>query len=598
MVAKRLFFSIFLLCSTVIVAQSAVRAEAAEPGWYPLVAESPRSDLPPILSAEDEALYQRIFALGQLGNWSEADALLARVENPILVGHVLSQRYLHPTFSRAQTEELIRWLEAYADQPEAGRIRSLLQAKTKKRGKRPLPLDPPVESVGEIEEPTSLTIAMSEADDESDEVIDSLQLAGEIRALLETGASASALHLLRSPRAQRLLSGENYAQLQSDILQLEAEGGDCGVQLGECAQRSDSRAVDAAWWQGLDAWRNGNFEAATRQFEMVATGAIRSPWLASAGAFWAARGHLHAREPQSVNKWLTAAAAYPRTFYGLLARRIVGLPMPFNWRLTEEDRAAVARLQGTAAGRRALALIQIAEKGRAASELASLATIRDTDLLHGVMVAADRSGAANLALQLEQRLRTAGQFDSAAFPIPRWQPEGGFQTDRALIYALIRQESQFNPRAVSRAGARGVMQLMPGTAHFVARTMGYFKDAGRLAKPEVNMALGQAYIERLLSDSSIGGDLFRLAAAWNGGPGNLERWQRGAAATDDPLLFIESIPARETRDFIERVLANLWIYRDRLGQSDPSLDALAAGEWPAYVALDSNLRQVANREPD
>jgi len=375
--AKSLFLSIFLLCSTAIVVQSAVRAEAAEPGWYPSVAEPRRSDLPPILSAEDEALYQRIFALGQLGNWSAVDALLARVENPILVGHALSQRYLHPTFSRAQAEELIRWLEAYADQPEAGRIRSLLQAKTKKRGKRPLPLNQPMENVGETEEPTSLTLVISEDDDEPDEVIDSLQLAGEIRALLETRATASAMHLLRSPRAQRLLSGENYAQLQSDILQLEAEGGDCGRQLGDCAQTSDSRAVDATWWQGLDAWRNGDYEAATRQFEMVAAGAVRSPWLASAGAFWAARGHLHAREPQSVNKWLTAAAAYPRTFYGLLARRIVGLPMPFNWRLTEEDRAAVARLQGTAAGRRALALVQIAEKGRAASELASLAAVRD-----------------------------------------------------------------------------------------------------------------------------------------------------------------------------------------------------------------------------
>lgn len=603
MAARGTCFGIFLLCSAVIAAQLPARADPVETGdfqngQYPIVAETFRSDLPRVLSPDDETIYQRVFALGQLGNWKEADALLARVNDPILVGHALSQRYLHPTASRAQPDELVRWLEAYGDQPEAGRIRNLLKAKTKKRGRQPVTLDQQTESVGEIAEPTSLTLATLEEEDESDSVIDSLQLAGEIRALLETGATSSAMQILRSPRAQRQLSSDDYAQLQSDIMQLEAGGGECDGQLGDCGERSSGRAVDAAWWQGLGAWRNGDYAEATRQFETVATGAVRSPWLASAGAFWAARGHLLAHEPQSVSKWLTAAAAYPRTFYGLLARRIVGLPMPFTWRLTEDDKAAVAALQNTPAGRRALALIQISQKARAASELASLAGTRDPNLLHGLMVAADRSGAANLALQLEHRLNAAGQFDSAAFPIPHWQPEGGFQTDRALIYALIRQESQFNPRAVSRAGARGVMQLMPGTAHFIARTMGYFKDPNRLTSPEVNMALGQAYIERLLSDASIGGDLFRLAAAWNGGPGNLERWQSGVAATDDPLLFIESIPARETRDFIERVLANLWIYRDRLGQSDPSLDALAAGEWPAYVSLDSNLRQVANRDED
>ena len=86
----------------------------------------------------------------------------------------------------------------------------------------------------------------------------------------------------------------------------------------------------------------------------------------------------------------------------------------------------------------------------------------------------------------------------------------------------------------------------------------------------------------LLADDNVAGDLFRLAAAWNGGPGNLERWQRDPQAADDPLMFIETIPSGETRAFIEHVLANLWIYRDRLGQPSPSLDALAAGRWPGY----------------
>lgn len=147
---------------------------------------------------------------------------------------------------------------------------------------------------------------------------------------------------------------------------------------------------------------------------------------------------------------------------------------------------------------------------------------------------------------------------------------------------------------MSSAGARGVMQLMPATARFVARRTGIGEGSvGELVQPESNMALGQRYIEMLLADGNVGSDLFRLTAAWNGGPGNLGRWTRDGTAMQDSLLFIESIPLSETRDFIERVLANLWIYRNRLGQQSPSLDALAAGNWPGYDGSELTPVEVA-----
>ena len=96
----------------------------------------------------------------------------------------------------------------------------------------------------------------------------------------------------------------------------------------------------------------------------------------------------------------------------------------------------------------------------------------------------------------------------------------------------------------------------------------------------------------------VGSDLFRLTTAYNGGPGNLMKWQRRMDFDNDPLLFIESLPARETRLFIERVLTNFWIYRARLGQPAPSLDATAAGDWPGYAALDGTSQEIARREPD
>ncbi len=555
----------------------------------------PEADLPPVLSRQDEALYRRIFSLGAAADWSAVDELIGQLDDPLLLGHVLAQRYLSATGYRAQPDELAAWLGRYPDLPEAAQISSLLRAKARKRGPAPPAAiaDAPRElpTIGA----TMPLITVAESRDEQADEGDALRLAGEIRALLDAGALGAAQRLLSSPRAQRLLSPDDTLVLADEVGQAAMDGAWCGGSEDDCAGRRGD--TDAAWWAGLAAWREGNYAQATQHFEVVASRSERSPWLASAGAFWAARGHLVGQEPQAVTKWLTAAAAFPRTFYGLLARRIMGLPMAFEWALTSYDRAAVAALAETEAGRRALALVQTGQHERAATTLRALSATTSGELLHGIMVAADRSGAAQLALQLERRLFPRGGYDSAAYPIPHWVPGGDFIADRALIYAVIRQESQFNPRAVSRAGARGVMQLMPGTAQLVARRLGS-DDARRWGDPEVNIKLGQYYIAMLLGDPNVGGDLFRLAAAWNGGPGNLDRWQRGVAATDDPLLFIESIPYKETRDFIEKVLANLWIYRDRLGQVDPSLDMLAAGEWPTYVALDRSAVELAHWQQD
>ncbi|MBK8175134.1 MAG: lytic transglycosylase domain-containing protein [Rhodospirillales bacterium] len=345
----------------------------------------------------------------------------------------------------------------------------------------------------------------------------------------------------------------------------------------------------------MAAWRSENYDEASLYFESVARSDRANPWLVAGGAFWAARANLFAQRPSEVSAWLAVAADCTETFYGLLARRILGLPMPFQWDLTEEDEAALAAFNQSEDGQRALALMQQSRQAQAEQLLMGIAARGRPDVAHGAMIVAENSGMADLAFRLQRRLKAYGvQYAGAQYPIPSWVPDGGFSTDRALIYALMRQESSFNPRAVSRAGARGLMQLMPATARFVARSTGLSATKPReLSSPEVNLMLGQRYLELLLADENVGNDLFRLAAAWNGGPGNLERWQREPQAFSDPLLFIESIPYAETRGFIEHVLANLWIYRHRLHQSSPSLDSLAAGRWPSYDGIDTTPVEIA-----
>ncbi|MDH5772332.1 MAG: lytic transglycosylase domain-containing protein, partial [Rhodospirillaceae bacterium] len=268
----------------------------------------------------------------------------------------------------------------------------------------------------------------------------------------------------------------------------------------------------------------------------------------------------------------------------------------FNWEIPPLAGDETRKLKGNKGGRRALALLQLGKDALAERELRKVATLVSKDAAKDILTIAANAGMAELAMRLDGMLYPdGGGLDGAVYPVPAWQPEGGFKVDRALIYALVRQESRFNPNAKSGVGARGLMQLMPGTAGFVARDKRYrWSKKSALFDPEHNLALGQRYIQILLNDKKINGDLFLMAAAWNGGPGNLNKWRRRGNDLDDALFFIESLPSRETRIFIERVLTNLWVYRNRLGQPAPSLDAIARGEWPQYQSLGQRPLVVAD----
>ena len=415
---------------------------------------------------------------------------------------------------------------------------------------------------------------------------------------MRRGNTLAAKRMIASAKVGKLFSEAEYDQARARLGQSYFSAGrdDWALQwAGGAAKRSGHLLPQAHWTAGLAAWRLGRKDQAAAHFEAAADNSDGDDWFHAGAAFWAARANLVIRRPERVGRWLDEAAAHPRAFYGILARRILGRPMQFKWDLPTVAGGTFEALEARPRGRRALALVQVGQQWRAERELRELARGADETLANGVLALAARGNMAGLAVRLDHQLYpNGGGYDGAAYPIPAWGPAEGFSVDRALIYALIRQESMFNPKAKSWAGARGLMQLMPGTARFVARDKGVRMDKrSALFEPEFNLALGQRYIEMLLANDKINGDLFLMAAAWNGGPGNLSKWRRKTEFMDDPLFFIESLPSRETRNFIERVLSNLWIYRNQLGQPSPSLDAIAAGDWPVYTALGESTEEVA-----
>ena len=551
--------------------------------------------LPSILSADDAELYRKIFAYQEKGNWRAADRAMAKLDDRRLVGHVLGDRYMSTRY-RTPAAELKQWLAQYADHPDAPALYKLAGRRapnmhvrrpvgTSMRatwyaddlGPPPNPPMPPGLKLGRA----SLARANS--------------IKSQIGRKIRAGNLDGAERLLASRDARRLLSDgeEDHLKARMAAGWFALGNDERALHLAdEAASRSGDIVPRANWIAGLSLFKQSRFAEAARRFEALARTPDGEPWDIAAGAFWASRTHARDRRFDQVNYWLAQAAEHPRTFYGLLAIRLLGIESPFNWDpppLTEQDIEALRR---TASGSRALALIQIGQTERAAAELRRAYASAGAGQMRTILAIAMQANMPGLSMQLGRELSEleGRRYDGALYPIPPWAPIGGYQIDRALVFAFMRQESQFNTKAVSHVGARGLMQLMPQTARFLEGSS-FRGRAALVHDPAYNVTLGKRYIALLLAHEAVEGDLIRLAAAYNGGPGNLMRWTRKqdlrGKPEEDALLFIESLPAPETRHFITRILYGYWMYRKRLGQPTPSLDAIAAGEWPTYIAIET-----------
>jgi soluble lytic murein transglycosylase-like protein len=344
-------------------------------------------------------------------------------------------------------------------------------------------------------------------------------------------------------------------------------------------------APDGPVWRrqfmtGITAWEQGDLNTAALRFDSTAHLSGISDDDRAASEFWAARAALRLQEPQRYLSWLHQAAWAGSTFYGMLAGRLLGQgfgPTGIAATLTEADITAV---DATPNGHLAFALLQVGESDQASLALRALwPDIQDNaDLGRAVMAVAARAGLVDVTIAISGSLpNPVDEIAGARLPLPALHPEGGFTIDPALLYALARTESGFDANAVSRCGARGLMQLMPVTASYVRREEGV---GGSLSNPSDNLAVGQAYIRYLGGQAGIDNNLLAILASYNAGPGAASAWYDQLKDDSDPLVFLETIPNDETRRFVRQVLADSWLYSEEIGLKPNSLDQLAEGDFP------------------
>lgn len=578
------------LPGTLATLSGSAQAQSVRTSALPPNTETVReADLPTIFTPADAQRYRRIFVMQSAGRFAEADREIAQLRDRMLLGAVEAQRLMHKAY-RPRYGELVAWLARHADEADAKAI--YLRALNRHPAGAPQPPRPNVANLAprSVDGDAATERTLSDAERRQ-----ARQLRADIAAFAPSEPRRAEL-MLGSQDAMQLLTPLQRDELRTLIASgYLARGKMQEALLMSAANHSPAYAAAAHWQAGLAAWRLGRYDEAGPHFQAVVRSPGQTSWTISAAAFWAARVELRGRRPDQFSHWLGIAAEHPRTFYGILARRTLGSLAPVNFEtrpFTGEDAAIVA---DTAQGRRALGLLQVDQPTRAEAELRALAPHGSPAMIEALAALADRANMPALSLQLAGLLAESDgrNHAHALYPVPRWTPLGGFTVDRALLFAMMRQESQFLTQAQSYAGAMGVMQLMPATANAMAKRTGVplarrgtppVRDA--LADPELNLALAQEYLSTLIADEHIRGNLVLLAAAYNRGPAALH-WQSSAQLRQDPLLFIESIPTQQTRVYTQRVLANYWIYRQRLGQASPDLDALAAGQWPTYTALDT-----------
>ncbi len=417
--------------------------------------------------------------------------------------------------------------------------------------------------------------------------------------LSATGQSGAARALLAGPRQLAAPPRDTERWLELLLAQARAAraAGDSATAYNIARQVDDLLPTGSAildqpigvrdeytnlvWFAADTAHKMNRPREAVGLYALYAGGG-RSPQVQARGLYWAGRAALDANDRTLADSYFARAGRHFDQFHGQLALERLGeaqprpLP-PQQLSFSDAERATFNNNSLVLAARR------LGERGQWRDQSLFLRTIAnnarsDADHHFAAQLAAD-IGRPDLGVMIGRSARINGLDNYAPVSFPTVAVPPGHEDNWTFIHAISRQESQFDRQALSHAGARGLMQLMPGTAREQAGMLGLSYNLGQLFDdPAYNIMLGSAYFQRMLS--YYGGSYPLAVAAYNAGPGNVNRWLRSngdpRTGSIDILDWIEAIPLSETRGYVQRVLENAVVYETiRPGVTEPPRNRLS-----------------------
>ena len=563
--------------SAISFAQAPALANSAAVDYFRTRAD--RTAVPSLLSHEEREYYRQLFDAIDGKDWGKVQQLFAVKADGPLHQQARAEYFLASGSPKIEVTDLQAWLAQGTQLPDADQISRLAM----KRGATSLPTVPTERQFARLPSMTkrvrpSPTNDGSMPTSISNGILDRIKADDPMGArVLLDGIDASLTPSMRAEWRERIAWSfyiENQDAQAYEMAQLGAQGQ--GPWVGE------------AWWTaGLAAFRLGDCDGAADAFKNTAARSENAE-LTSAAYYWQSRALVRCRKPEQAAQTLRKAAARDETLYGMLAAEQLGTRLPEQHAAADFTQGDWQRLRNEDNVRVAVALTEIGEDTLADEVLRHQARIGSPSEFEPLTRLARDLGLPKTQLWMAYNAPYGGKPAPATrFPTPKWLPVGGWQVDPALVYAHVLQESVFQAGAVSPAGARGLMQIMPAAAQDHSGSLGYNGSASDLNKPEVNLAFGQRHLQMLKNAGATQGLLPKVMASYNCGLVPLGRWNSEVRDQGDPLLWMESLPYWETRGYVNIVMRNYWMYERQAGGASESREALVQGMWPTFPGLGS-----------
>jgi soluble lytic murein transglycosylase len=386
---------------------------------------------------------------------------------------------------------------------------------------------------------------------------------------------AAAKLMLSAPRDAALLVDPDAWWVERRLIARELlDEGDARtayrIAAGHAAESSALRAEAEfhAGWIALEFLK----DPTTARRHFLAIQAISTmPLSLSRAEYWLGRAAAAAGDRNEAAAQYRRAGAYPTTFYGQLALAELGVKRLALSAPPAADPALRQSFDQREFVQVIKRLVAINRDDRVGLFYRALAdTLTDPREIALLSQLAEGYGEHQIALQIGKMATSRGlPVEALAFPTAAIPPDAKTSAvEKPMVYAIARQESAFNPGAISRAGARGLLQLMPATAKQTAKNAGLpFSQARLTTDPAYNATLGAVHLGELFDE--FGGSYVMTFASYNAGKRRVYDWVKAHGDPRDPKVdvvnWIEMIPFTETRNYVQRIMENLQVYRARLG---------------------------------